>query len=117
MLEQLGGRKFLLSLIVIASGIATAILSPKGLTTELTALLLGVLGVFSGANAVVTSKMAGSEGSEAAPAPIVVDLSPIESRLSQVEAQAQAAQGDLQAVARLAENSAKLAQAALGLKS
>ncbi len=116
MLDQLGGRKFLLSLIVIAAGIAVAVASPKGLTTEVTALLLGVLGVFSGANALVTSKM-GPEGAEPSEVAPPVDLSLIETRLGQLEGVALAQGEQVAQVARIAENSAKLAQAALGLKS
>lgn len=61
MFEKLGGRKFVLSLLVIAVGTAVQILSPNGVTSEFVALLVGVAGVFGAANAVVTNK-AISEG-------------------------------------------------------
>jgi hypothetical protein len=49
-LERLGGRKFILSLVVIAAGVAVQVYSNKGLSYELIVLLLGVKGSFSLSN-------------------------------------------------------------------
>ncbi len=87
MLDKLGGRKFLLTLLIIAVGTAVQVLSPKGVTTEFTALLIGVATAFGASNAWVSSKAmdAASEGGSEEAQP-VVDLSPITAELDQVKA-------------------------------
>lgn len=59
MFEKMGGRKFVLSLIVILVGTAVQILSPHGVTESFTALLIGVAGVFGASNAFVSAKSVG----------------------------------------------------------
>lgn len=54
MLEALGGRKFIMGLLVVIAGCAMQMYSPKGLTPELVALLLGVSGGFSVTNMLAT---------------------------------------------------------------
>lgn len=71
MFEKMGGRKFVLSLIVIAVGTAVQILSPHGVTESFTALLIGVAGVFGASNAFVSAKSVGavSEATDVASEP------------------------------------------------
>jgi hypothetical protein len=61
--DLLGGRKFVLSLITIAVG-SVVFLKTGGISTELVALLVGVLTAFSAANAMTTVKTVGLEARE-----------------------------------------------------
>lgn len=53
-LERLGGRKFVLAIISLVAGLLTHALSPKGLSTEVVAMIVGLVGTFSIANTVST---------------------------------------------------------------
>ena len=126
MLDAIGGRKFLLTLLVLGLGTAVQVLSPKGVTTEYTALLLGVVAAFHGANAMITTKtLSASDDSaqeESVPAPPAVDLTPLH---AQLDAQSQAlkeASDAVQAHAQVIEGMQKsleltqlLAKAAIGV--
>lgn len=94
MLDAIGGRKFLLTLLVLALGTAVQMLSPKGVTAEYTALLVGVIGTFHASNAFITHTMQGSgEGDGAsAPAPAAPDLGPLQAQLEQQSAAMKQAQ-------------------------
>lgn len=50
-LQRVGGRKFVLALILVVAIVALASLAPTALTTEVVVGLLGVLATFSGSNA------------------------------------------------------------------
>lgn len=52
--EKLGGRKFILAVLVAIAIVAIAIYSPASLTTEVVVGLLGVIAAYSGSNAVLT---------------------------------------------------------------
>jgi hypothetical protein len=52
--EKLGGRKFILSVLVAGAIVAVAVLSPASLTTEVVVGLLGVIAAYSGSNAVLS---------------------------------------------------------------
>lgn len=64
MLEALGGRKFILSLLVTVAGALIHIYSAKGLTNEMVVLLLGISGSFHLSNAMV-SRMTGIPANKA----------------------------------------------------
>lgn len=69
-LEALGGRKFLLAIISLVAGLLTHSLSPKGLSTEVVAMIVGIIGTFSVSNTIATIKAPGSqEPTEIAPEP------------------------------------------------
>ena len=51
-LEKVGGRKFVVALTVLGLAVGTDVLAAKGLSTNLMATLLGVLGAFSASNLV-----------------------------------------------------------------
>lgn len=57
MLESIGGRKFLLSILVLGAGVGVHLGSPKGLSPELVALMLGIAGGFQ-----ITNMMANKHG-------------------------------------------------------
>ena len=84
-LEKLGGRKFLLALIVLAAGVGVAITQPGKLSAELVSLLLGVVGLFSAGNAVNTfvgSKQAAEAAAvEPTPSPVPEIVSAIENKM------------------------------------
>jgi apolipoprotein N-acyltransferase len=92
MLEALGGRKFLLTLIVIAVGTAVQILSPHGVTEAFTALLIGVTATFGASNAFLSAKFAGVQSEQVASPPTV----------------------DVAAIQHEIENSLELAKSAMG---
>ena len=105
MLEALGGRKFFLTLVVIAIGMATHILSPSGLNEAAVALLVGALGVFGASNAAVSMKALGAAQESEAAADIThqvvaVDLSPIESKITALEASIEASNQGLATIAQ-----------------
>ncbi len=88
MLDKLGGRKFLLTLIVIGVGSLVQALTAKGVTTEFAALLIGAATAFGASNAAISLKSMGmtstSEGSSEEPvvqAP-PVDLAPVFNEIS-----------------------------------
>ncbi len=53
-LDKLGGRKFVLTIIVIVVGTAVQLLSPGGCNPSYASLLIGICAAFSAANSVVT---------------------------------------------------------------
>jgi hypothetical protein len=68
-LQRLGGRKFLMSLIVIGVGIALDIKAPNGLSATMAGFLVSLVGMFSVANnaaskAYMASKTAGGAGDQ-----------------------------------------------------
>lgn len=54
--DKIGGRKFVAFLVATIAGVLTHALSSKGLTAEVTALLIGLVGTFSASNAFTTAK-------------------------------------------------------------
>lgn len=130
MLEALGGRKFIMGIVTTAAGCAVHVLSPKGLTPELVALLLGVSGGFSITNLMATKDAlkfgtapASSSADEddsttdvAAVAAVTAQVSGNSGELENVRAQVEqlaAAQG---AILQSVANTNKLLVAALGQK-
>ena len=126
MLDAIGGRKFLLTLLMIAVGTAVQILSPKGVTSEFTALLVGLSAAFTAGNAFNTVKAlnASPEGEApvdepaAAPAepPPQVDLAPIEGRVAEVASAIEQHAGIINELVKSGEIQQKLIQAALRVK-
>lgn len=116
-LDILGGRKFVLALVSLGTGAAVSILSPKGLSPELVALILGSLGAFSASNAVLSHKAMSSSSEEPAgedPQPAVatpepVDLSPIYAVISELSS----AVGETKAKAEAHDNALLTMQAAV----
>lgn len=64
MIEKLGGRKFLTTLIAMIIGTAVQLLSQKGVTPEFAALLATLVTAFGAANVFATASV---------PAPLIVD--------------------------------------------
>lgn len=53
-LDSLGGRKFILTIIVIIVGTAVQLFSSGGCNPSYASLLIGIVGAFSASNALVT---------------------------------------------------------------
>lgn len=114
MIEKIGGRKFVLTMIVIAVGTAVQILSPHGVTDAFVALLVGVSAAFGATNAIVSRKaidlemkqIEGSETVAAEPVTAQVDFTPVNGQLAALNSQ----------IATLQEVSAIQAQALTGLQ-
>lgn len=97
LMDKLGGRKFLLSLVVLLIGTGVQLYAKSGVTEAFVALLLGALGVFNAANTVVSRaalKVANADSpapEEAAePPPAVIDAQALDSlagRVNAIEAQ------------------------------
>lgn len=90
-IQKIGGRKFLLSLIVLIAIIAIALAAPTALSTELILGLLGVIATYSGSNSVITAL---ALKKAPAPAAEVIDVpaekeqqsgSDLEARISNLE--------------------------------
>ena len=64
-LDDVGGRKVVMVAMVLVTGTAIELLSPKGLSTTFSYFLLGALGVFVGGNSVEHfSRAYGAQGSD-----------------------------------------------------
>ena len=112
LLEKLGGRKFLLALIVLALGTIVQAKGANGVNESYVALLVGVLTAFGATNAWTT--VAGMKADASAPdasVPPEVDLSGIEARLAAAEAQAEQLTSAVLNVAESADKASKLATA------
>lgn len=87
--DMFGGRKSVLTLLILASGVAVDLLTERGLSSNLLTLLLGVLGLFVTGN--VVSKKFIPQFGESSPPPIEVppaasvDLSQIETSIKRIE--------------------------------
>lgn len=76
-LDKIGGRKFVMSVLAMVSLVIIASLNPASLTTELVAGIIGVLATFSGSNAFLTNvaaRYSGKSPEAAGPAEPVIDL-------------------------------------------
>lgn len=62
LMQKLGGRKFLLALVAIGAAMFLEIKTEKGLSTEMTGLLLGLVGAFSVANYATSAKHMQTKG-------------------------------------------------------
>lgn len=80
LIDSLGGRKFLLTLLTLAIGTAVQILSPLGVTTEFAALLVGLTTAFGAANAVITATATNAEGTT----PAQVDTTELDGQITLV---------------------------------
>lgn len=54
-LDSLGGRKFILTVIVITVGTAVQLLAPGGCNPSYASLLIGITAAFNAANSIVTT--------------------------------------------------------------
>ena len=54
-LDKLGGRKFVLTIVVIAVGTTVQLLAPGGCNPSYASLLIGICAAFNAANSVVTA--------------------------------------------------------------
>lgn len=89
MMDYLGGRKFVMGLIMVTAGVVIEIYGKNGLSTNMVALLGAVYATFNAANALVTSRTANAasqpvEPTEASSAPVVE--APPEATQASVEA-------------------------------
>ncbi len=127
-LDALGGRKFLLSLIILAVGTVAQIKSANGINNEFVALLVGVLTAFSATNAFVTHKSlqaaGASEGQAAEEGPAAqppmapeVDLSPIHNDIAALRDHQEALAGAITQTQQAVALAQKAAQAALSVSS
>lgn len=64
MLEALGGRKFLLTLIVLIIGTVIEVRTERGISQAFVALALGLVATFHTANTVITNKTASVQDAE-----------------------------------------------------
>lgn len=77
-IEALGGRKFILALIIVGTCTGLQVKAGLGVNESFTALMIGIMAAFGASNAYVTTKVApkSSEGApEASPAPEAVEES------------------------------------------
>jgi hypothetical protein len=70
MIERLGGRKFVLTILVLGLATAVELLTTRGITQWFAGLLIGLVGVYGASNVAITRKaLMASEGAvEAEPA-------------------------------------------------
>jgi hypothetical protein len=115
MLEALGGRKFLLTLIVIAVGMAAHVLSPTGLNESAVALLVGALGVFGASNAAISYKALGAQAAASEEPSQPVASIPIEllETISDLHANVQSQAQTLAAIGQSVDLTNKILQTAM----
>lgn len=115
--EKLGGRKFLLTLIVIGVGTAIELLTTRGVSTGFVSLLVGVLGVFSASNVAITNKAINqAPAADGTPSPSAIDTSLIEAEIAMLKANQDQLQSNLGVFGQALETMRKLIAAALELK-
>jgi uncharacterized iron-regulated membrane protein len=70
-IEALGGRKSFMALLTVLLGTVVEFVKPGGLSESYVMLLVGIVGIFSGANALVSWKgmTVGEEAAKAPPEP------------------------------------------------
>lgn len=72
-MEKFGGRKFILTLILIAAGILVDTLSVKGISQELVALFVGLITIYGASNAAISMKALKVDSSTSAPDPAIAE--------------------------------------------
>ena len=100
MWEALGGRKFLLALVILAVGTVVQLKSDHGVTESFTALLIGIMGVFGASNAMVSIKGMQAQSPDEPEAPALatatvapaapaqtIDLEPVTQALGSIQGQ------------------------------
>lgn len=88
-MEKFGGRKFVLTLILIISGVLVDIFSSKGISQELVALFVGIMTVYGASNAAISMKAlkvesSGSQAETAAPVDNSAQVAEISQQLQQL---------------------------------
>lgn len=110
MLGAIGGRKFLLTLIVIAVGTAVQILSPTGVNEAFVALLVGVSAAYGASNAVITSKALANEAKPDSTSAATIDVSPVVYEVEQLKSQIavlqEGTEAQMQALANIQQGAA-----------
>lgn len=110
-MEHLGGRKFVLTLILIAAGVLVDTFSSKGISQELVALFVGIMTVYGASNAAISMKALKVEGSGSQAEPqAVVDYS---APIAEVNQQLQQLGKTVEAIGLSSTNTNKLLMAAL----
>ena len=66
--DKIGGRKFVMGIVLIVAGGAVDVLSPNGLSVNLLGLMTAIYAAFSATNAIVTNKQLDNEGKNPPPA-------------------------------------------------
>lgn len=93
-LDAIGGRKFILAVLTMAALVAVGVLAPTALTAELVVGLLGVIGAYSGSNAVLSAlSLKKSSGGQIEAAPqeglseemLAMAKADIEQKMSEIE--------------------------------
>lgn len=132
MLDAIGGRKFLLALVVIAVGTAVQIIKPGAVDPSFTALLIGVFGAFSASNVYAQKNAPAVEEAQQEPSvatdeqqqqpalkssdvvPIFQELS---ARISEMSTRAESHAAAITTLQQAVDTTQKLARTAIGLKS
>lgn len=87
--EAIGGRKFIMSLVLIAVGTLVELKTDRGVSASFAGLLVGILGTFSAANAFVTKTMGSeTESSEEAAPDLTAHIAPIQSDINKISTEA-----------------------------
>jgi len=86
MLEAIGGRKFLMSLIIMIAGVIIELKGANGLSVNMAGLLAAILATFSASNTIITNKQLKVEASEGQPAgePVVAPQASVDELKSQL---------------------------------
>lgn len=122
MLERIGGRKFLLAIIILIVGTIVQIKSAAGVNESFVALLVGIMASFGATNAWVTTKgMAADSAPQPDPLPqnearldeLSARITELQYQLANSNQQAEQMAGALNEVAKAANLAGNLAKAAI----
>lgn len=81
-MDYLGGRKFIMGILIAAAGVAVEVLGKNGLSANMAGLLIGIYAAFNTANAIITSKAVTAQESEPVAAPVPkIDTQELEAKL------------------------------------
>lgn len=110
-MEKMGGRKFVLTLLMIGVGTVIEVVTERGLSATFAGFLGAILAAYSAANAVITNKaMSMSTESEVEAPNTGGDM---QAQLEALDAKVSALEEPLIAIAQTSSNTLKLIQGAV----
>lgn len=67
MMEAIGGRKFLMAIVMLIAGVAVELLGKNGLSVNMAGLMAALYTAFSASNALITNKQLASQAEQTEP--------------------------------------------------
>lgn len=110
-MEKFGGRKFILTILLVVIGVLVDVFSAKGISQELVALFIGIMTVYGASNAAISMKALKVEGTGSQSETAVA--SDPSAQIAEVSQQVQQIGHAIEAIGLSSTNTNKLLMAAL----